>query len=257
LEQTLLDPDLQLLWVLKAVPHCGEPDVQREHDHEGAVRHVAPTLDDVLRLDFKRGRVVDLFEIAGEVALVIVFPLYEPRNLVGELRVRYVVSRPVHRALVAALQRRHFLVVPEAAPLVARLVFKFAAHDVEDEGVARDLLIGFDFDDVTRLDAAPVRNLEAFVPLRKDELLDRLAIHFLGGLPQLFVVQVVQTARGHDGGNRDENHMRVVGCFARARDRLRNDVNQEDQVVELKKRLVQENCEPVEALYTPTPQTCQ
>lgn len=39
------------------------------------MRHVATSLDDVLRLDLERGRVVDLLEIASKVALMVVLPL--------------------------------------------------------------------------------------------------------------------------------------------------------------------------------------
>ena len=41
----------------------------------------------------------------------------------------------------------------------------FAADDVKDESVARNLLVALDLDDVTSLDAAPVRDLEALVAL--------------------------------------------------------------------------------------------
>jgi len=57
------------------------------------------------------------------------------------------------------------LVIPETATLVAGLVVDFAAHDIEDQGVARNLLIGLNLDDVTSLDATPICDLEAFVPL--------------------------------------------------------------------------------------------
>ena len=47
----------------------------------------------------------------------------------------------------------------------AGLMLDLAAHDVEDQSVTGDLLVGLDLDDVTGLDAAPVRDLEALVPL--------------------------------------------------------------------------------------------
>ena len=129
------------------------------------MRHITTSLHDVLRLDLECSRVVDLLEITSEVALVVVLPLDQSRDLIGEFRVGNVAPSLVHGALVTAFQSWRFLVVPETAALVAGLVVDFAAHNIEDQGVTRDLLIGLDLDDVTSLDTAPVCDLEALVPL--------------------------------------------------------------------------------------------
>jgi len=126
-------------------------------------------------------------------------------------------------------------------------VLHFAAHNVEDERVTRDLLVRLDLDNVARLDAPPVRDLEALVALGEDELLHWLAIDLLSGLLELFVVEEVEAASGNDGGHRNENHVRVVCRLALPRDRLRAEVNQQDHVIELEDCLVQENSQAPEA----------
>ena len=68
------------------------------------------------------------------------------------------------------------------------------AYDVEDEGVTRNLLIRFDLNDVTCLNASPIAKLETLVAFREDELLDGLAINSLSRLFELLVVQKVETA---------------------------------------------------------------
>ena len=106
-----------------------------------AVAHVAASLDYILWLDFKRSRIVNLLEVSGEVALVVVLPLDEATDLVGELRVADVASSLVHGALVASLERGHLHIVIETAALIAGLVLRFAADDVQDEGIAWNLLV--------------------------------------------------------------------------------------------------------------------
>ena len=123
-----------------------------------------------------------------------------------------------------------------------------AAHDVEDQGVAGNLLVRLDLDDVSSLDAAPVRDLETLVALGKDELLKRLAVDLFSRLLQLFVVEEVEAAGGDDGGHRDEDHVRIVRRLALPRDRLRAEVDQQDHVIELKDSLVEENRHSPESL---------
>jgi hypothetical protein len=84
--------------------------------------------------------------------------------------------------LVGAFEGGCLGVVPERATLVAGLVLDLASYDVENERIARDLLVRFYLDDVTGLDAAPVGDLEALVSLGEDKLLHGLAIHSLGRL---------------------------------------------------------------------------
>ena len=130
----------------------------------------------------------------------------------------------------------------------------FAADDVEDESVARNLLVALDLDDVTSLDAAPVRDLEALVALREDELFDRLAIHFFSRLFQLLVVKEVKAASRNNRCDGDENHMGVVRRFTLPRDSLRAEVHQQDHVIELEDGLVEEDGQPPEALSSQTSQ---
>ena len=49
------------------------------------MRGVATTVHDILRLNFERRRVVNLLKITREVALVIVLPLDQAADIVGEL----------------------------------------------------------------------------------------------------------------------------------------------------------------------------
>ena len=95
-----------------------------------AVTHVAATLDYILWLDLKRCRIVNLLEVSRKVALVVVLPLDEATDLVGELGVADVAPSLVHRALVAPLERRHLHIIVETAALIASLVLGFTADDI-------------------------------------------------------------------------------------------------------------------------------
>ena len=152
---------------------------------------VTTALYDILRLDFEGGRVVDLLEITSEVALMIVLPLDETTNLIGELGVADVTPRLIHGALIAALEPWGLLVVPETATLIASLVIQLATYDIQNECITRYLLVGLDFNDVTRLDATPVTNLKALVALREDKLLDRLAVYLFSRLFQFLIMEEV------------------------------------------------------------------
>ena len=61
-------------------------------------------------------------------------------------------------------------------------MLNFASDDIKNKSVAWDLLVALDLNDVTCLDATPVRDLKALVSLREDELLHRLTINFLSRL---------------------------------------------------------------------------
>ena len=130
--------------------------------------------------------------------------------MVGEFRVGDVATSLVHCALVTAFQRGDLLVIPETAALVACLVLGLAADNVEDQSVTGNFLVGLDFDDVARLNGAPVGDLEALVALGENELLDGLAVHFFSSLLELFVVKEVEAASGDDGSHSDEDDVRVV-----------------------------------------------
>ena len=130
LQQALLDSNLELLRAAEAIAHGREADIEGQTDHELAVGDVAATLHDVLRLDFKRSRIVNLLEVTGEVALMVVLPLDQAADLIRELRVTHVASSLVHGALVAALQCRSLRVVPQTTALVAGLMVELAADNV-------------------------------------------------------------------------------------------------------------------------------
>ena len=144
--------------------------------------HVATSLDYILGLNLKGRWIINLLKITGEVALVIILPLYETTDLVSELRVTDVASSFIHGALVAELECRCFSIVEKTASLVASLVLKLAADDVENERITRDLLVLLYLDYITGLDTAPICDLEALMALRKYELLDWLLINFLSRL---------------------------------------------------------------------------
>ena len=77
LKQALFDAYLQLLRASEAISHGREAHIESQADHKLAMRDIAASLHDVLRLNLKSGRVVNLLEIASEVALVVVLPLDE------------------------------------------------------------------------------------------------------------------------------------------------------------------------------------
>ena len=85
LQQALLDSNLELLGAAESIAHGREADIEGQADHELAVRDVAATLHDVLRLDLESRRIVDLLEVTGEVALMVVLPLDQAADLVRKL----------------------------------------------------------------------------------------------------------------------------------------------------------------------------
>ena len=123
-----------------------------------------------------------------------------------------------------------------------------APNNVENERIARDLLVRLNLDDVTSLNAAPVRDLEALVSLGENKLFDRLTIDFFSGLFKFFVVQKVKAAGCNDTGHGNKDHVGVVGCLALPRDRLRTEMDQKHHMVELEDSFVQENGESPETL---------
>ena len=100
LDQTFLDSDLKLLWAAETIAHRRESYVEGKTHHELAVRDVTATLNNIIGLNLKGSRVVNLLEVAREVASMIVLPLKQTRDLVSELRVRNVSSSFVHRSLI-------------------------------------------------------------------------------------------------------------------------------------------------------------
>ena len=94
------------------------------------MRHVTASLHDVLWLDLESCRVVNLLEVAREVALMIVLPFEKTRDLIDEFRCLYALSSLVHCAKVAALQRRIAIIIEESSTGVACLVGTSAPNDV-------------------------------------------------------------------------------------------------------------------------------
>ena len=76
---------MELLWTTESIAHGRKTDIKSKANHELAVADIAASLDDVLWLDFESSRVIDLLEVASEVALVIVFPFDQAANLVCKL----------------------------------------------------------------------------------------------------------------------------------------------------------------------------
>ena len=76
-EQALLDAGLKFVWALKAIAHRLEAYVEGQGDHKLAVEDEAATLDNVNRHELEGSRVVNLLEVSGEVACVVVLPFDE------------------------------------------------------------------------------------------------------------------------------------------------------------------------------------
>ena len=236
-----------MLRTSEPISHCGLPHIQSQTHHKLTVWNVAASLNNVLWLDLKGSWVVNLFEIARNVALVVVFPLDEATNLVGEFRIWNVVARLVHSSLIAALDSQLFGVVEETSALVTRLDVMFGADDVQDEAIAGNFLTRLNLDNVAGLDRAPVLDLETLVPLAEDKFLDWLLVYLLSGLFKLRVVDEIQTTRGYDGSGWHENHIRKFGLLL-AGEEFSQEVKQENSVVKLEQSLVKENQNAPKAL---------
>ena len=76
---------MQLFRAAEAISHSGKTNIEGKADGELTVGDIAASLHDIIILNFKSGWVVNLFKIAGEVALVVVLPLDEARDLIGKL----------------------------------------------------------------------------------------------------------------------------------------------------------------------------
>ena len=126
---------------------------------------------------------------------------------------------------------------------------ELAADDVQDECIARDLLVRLYLDDVARLNAAPVTDLETLVPLRKDELLHRLAVDLLRGLLELLVMEKIEAACRDNTRTGNEDHVGVVLCLALPRDHLRAEVHQQNHVVKLKQCFVEKYRDSPDTLH--------
>lgn len=156
--------------------------------------HVAASLDDVLRGNLEGCRAVFLLEGPCEVALVVILPFQQACDLVHEFRRLDTLASLIHGTLVGTLEGRITVVVEETTSREARLVAALAAHDVEDEGIARDLLVHFDFDYVTTLDRSPVRDDEATRLFCDNKSLDRLVVDGVAGLLEFEVGKHVHDA---------------------------------------------------------------
>ena len=97
----------------------------------------------------------------------------------------------IHCALVAALLARIADVFPQGAPHVASLVLGLASYDVQDQGVTGHLLVLFDFDNISSLDALPVLQLEALASLAENKLLHWLTVYLFCSLLEFLVMEIV------------------------------------------------------------------
>ena len=154
---------------------------------------------------------------------MVVFPFYQAWDRFHKFRVWNVVSSPVHCSLVWAFECWRLGVTPKRASLIASLVFSLAPNNIKNERVTRYFLILFDLDNVTCLDAPPIRDLKALVPLCEYKLLYRLRIHFFSRLFKVPVVNKVEEACSYEGGASDEDQ--VIGTFrVDSRDHVRAEV---------------------------------
>ena len=112
LQQAFLNSNLELFWASESIAHCRQAYIQGQADHELTVGGVATTLDDILRLNFEGCWIVDLLEVTGEVALVIILPLDQATDLVCKLGITDVATSLIHCSLVTALECRCFDVIP-------------------------------------------------------------------------------------------------------------------------------------------------
>ena len=103
-QKALLDAILDILNIWMCIAHCIDSNIESKADHEVHVGGKAAPIDNVLLLDLECSRVVNLLEITGKVAKVIVLPLDEAADLVGKLGVGHIVASLIHGALVAALE---------------------------------------------------------------------------------------------------------------------------------------------------------
>ena len=85
LQQASLDSLLDLLRAPEAITHGLQTHIQSQADHELTVRGVAAPMHNVLWLDLKRSWVINLFEIASEISLMVVLPFDESADLICEL----------------------------------------------------------------------------------------------------------------------------------------------------------------------------
>ena len=102
LKQTLLDTALELLRAAESVTHRRKANIKCQTHHELAMRNITAALDNILRLDLEGCRIVNLFEVSCEKALMVILPFDESGDLVSKLRIRYVATCFVHCALIAA-----------------------------------------------------------------------------------------------------------------------------------------------------------
>jgi hypothetical protein len=105
-------------------------------------------------------------------------------------------------------------IIPQRATLVAGLVLKFTSDNVENKCITWYFLVCFNLNNVAGLDAAPVGDLEALVPLGEDKLLNRFLIYFLSRLLELSVMQKVEEARDEYACHSYASDMRVCGSIS-------------------------------------------
>ena len=105
-------------------------------------------------------------------------------------------------------------VIPQTALLVASLRVVLAANDVQEETVARKILVFFQLEDVATLDAALLHLSEALAPLGGDVLLNKPGVDFKRGPAELFIRLVVDGALREDAGYSGDHQIDLLSMKA-------------------------------------------
>ena len=147
----------------------------------------------------------------------------------------------VHGSLVAALGCRIAEVIPQSTSHVTGLAAGFAPNDVQDERIARNLLVLLNLDDVSGIDICPVKQLEELASLIEDKLLDRLLIDSVSSLPQLAVMKQVDGALGDEARRHHCDDVAIVFELAGAGAVHDQPVEGKDAMVQQEEQVVQED----------------
>ena len=220
--EEVLHSTVATIWVLVAHSVCTY--IQSQADGLRRLLHVAPSLDNILRSDFKGSWAILLLECACEVALMIVLPLKQSWDLIDEFWGLNALASLVHRAKVASLERWVAVIVKESASSVACLLSTTAPHDVKYKGIARNLLVHLDLDNVAALNLRPIWDDEATRRFRNDKFLYRLIVDSVSRLFELWVGDHVHNARPEEADCWDGDDMGVLSHVAGAWEELKDEV---------------------------------
>ena len=103
------------------------------------------------------------------------------------------------------------LVVPQTALLVASLRLVPATNDVQEEAVARNVLVFSQLEDVASLNAALLDLSEVLAALASDVLLDKPRVCFSSSYPELLIGLVVDCTSAEDTGCCSDCQVNLLG----------------------------------------------